>query len=64
MEHGNEASSSTLSLFLLQYPTSAKFYLAKFYGVPFKPISRIQDVVITDQDVSYRHGNSVGSVSG
>lgn len=33
-----------------KYPTSAKFYLAEFYGVPFKPLSRVHDAVMSDQD--------------
>lgn len=33
-----------------KYPTSSKFYLNKFYNVPIKPISRIFDAVLNEQD--------------
>ena len=38
---------------LRKYPTSAKHYLAKEYGAPFKVVSRVINDQITDQDVSY-----------
>lgn len=36
---------------MMQYPTSAKVYLSKFYGVPIQTVSRIHDVVLNEQDV-------------
>ena len=35
----------------MQYPTSAKVYLSKLYGVPIQTVSRIHDVVLNEQDV-------------
>ena len=44
----------------MQYPISAKYYLNKYYNVPFQPVSRMVDVVINDQDVSMmRVGSSL-----
>ena len=36
---------------MMQYPTSAKVYLSKLYGVPIQTVSRIHDVVLNEQDV-------------
>jgi 4-hydroxy-tetrahydrodipicolinate synthase len=42
-----------------KYPASSKYYIAKFYGIPMKPLCRVEDLSLNDQDkIALKHMNS------